>query len=194
MVRGHDENGLLPAGGLDDPPEGHVHRPDGFQDGLPFLDMSDDVHIGQIGDDELASVSRKGLFDGVDDARRAHRGDRGVVPRLRGRDDHAFLAGKYRIALAVEEVADVNGLLGLRDLDHPEPGDRDRLDQGVLDMLLRREGDRDPQGPRVFDERDEVEVKAPDGKVPEVRVDEGLGQLDLPLAPDVVEDDGIAVR
>ncbi len=194
MVGGHDQSGLCPPGRLDDPAEGPVHGPDGLEHGPFVLDVPDDIHVGQVGEDEHLAVTGKGQLDGRRDAGRAHVRDLGVVRDLRRRNDNPFLAGKDIFVLAVEEVADMDGLFGLRDLDHPEPCGAEDLGQRVLEVILRRESDLDVEGLGVFDERDIMEIELLCREMGETRVGQALRELDLPLAADVVEDKGIPFR
>ncbi len=87
-----------------------------------------------------------------------------------------------------------NAFSALGDLHLPDPDAGEDLAQGVLQLLLGREGHVDLQLPGIIDHGRIVQAEGPGrGELAETVLREAARELDLTLAADVVEDDRVAL-
>jgi len=194
VIGADDHRQARPGRGLDNPAQIPVHRLDGLQDGRLVLDVPDDIHIREIGENEGIRVIPDRVQDRVGDRRDRH--FRGLVEEgdiLTGCDDTARFPVEGFVPFAVQEESDVHRLFRLRDLDLFQAMAGDGFAQGVGDDRVRRKGDLHPEVLPVADHRGEVkrEVRV-NGEFRKTGFGETARQFDLPLSPNVVEDDGVA--
>ena len=153
--------------------------------------MPEDIDVGEVGDDEVTGGVPEPLDGCVSDAGDVHLGHRIELLHVAGRlHGHALFAREGILALPVQEVIDMDGLLGLHHLREPLAASADDLTERVLELPERRESDLGGEGRAVLDHRGERDRKTPvPVEVGEVWVGERLGELHLALAANVVEDD-----
>jgi len=194
-VIGRDQDGdPRLAGLLDDAAQRAIDGLDRPHHGRFVLDVTDDVDVGEVGEDEAVTALTDHADRGFGHFPHGHLGRLIEEPDvLPCRHHDAVLTGVGGLALAVEEVGDVKRLLRLGDFHLPDPAAGQDLAERFLEVRLGREGHIGPQVPRVLDHGSVVKPEGPGrGKLAEIVFREAARELDLPLAADIVEDDRVA--
>ena len=112
---------------------------------------------------------------------------------LRGRDDDPLLAGKDGVGFAVHEKADVGRFFRFGDLRQPQAGAGDDLGQRIPDLFFLGKATRTLRlGSYSIMVTKWRPRSATTGKWEKAGFGQAPRDLDFPLAPDVIENDGIA--
>ena len=150
--------------------------------------MADDVAVGEVGEDEVIALVH-GPLHLLRHLRQAQLRLLVEGDALGGGDPQVVLAGEGLVLAAVEEEGHMGVLLRLGAVELPQSRLADDLRQGLHNLLRRKSDGQILELLMVHGHDDEAQIlHIRPVEVLEIRVHEGVGQFDLPLAPAAAED------
>ncbi len=172
-----------------------VHRLGGLDRGVQIARVAHHVRIGEVDDHHIVLVGIETLQHDVRHFIRAHLGFQIVRSHLGRRDDLPVFAFERLLIVVVKEERHVGVLLRLGAAELLESEGTPVGAEDVLHLRRFRERHRRRDRRIVFRHADEVHVRL-DGprELLELRIDERPRDLAGPVAPEVEEDDAVAVR